>query len=141
EPGFECEAFGFTAAVSECGNDGFVHHVVLADGVAQNLLGGFTEIKLAFDETLEPGQVDVDVGADIVARNQGSLHGGEGILERDLPSRTQLFPPTPTWELVSRPKEVFVARNLLQQVVEGSLDGRGCDRRFPSRGHLARRQT
>jgi hypothetical protein len=30
-----------------------------------------------------------------------------------------------------------MAGNLLQQVVEGSLDGRGCDRRFPGRSHLA----
>jgi hypothetical protein len=42
---------------------------------------------------------------------------------------------------VRRPKEVFVARNLLQQVIEGRLDGRGGYGRFASGGHLARWQA
>src|ERR1700741_2211066 len=130
KPRFECEELGLIAAVSEGIGNGFMDDVILADGVAQNLLGSFPEIELAFDKTLQPGEVDIDVGADVVARNQRSLHGRDGVFERDLLSGTRLPSPAPTWELVSGPEKVLVAGGLVGGMVKNMLDWGGGRKRL-----------
>jgi hypothetical protein len=124
EPRLEGKLFR-TILIAKSAGDDFVDDLGWGETIVGLFFFGLAEIKFAIDEALEAGEIGVNIGADVIGGDGGRLHGGEGLLEGDAGLGSALGLATPATPAMAGAQDFLVAGDLLEEVVEGGLDGGG----------------
>jgi len=123
--------------IAESAGNHFVHHLGSGQTVLQNLLVGAAEVEFAVHETFEAGKISVHIGADVSGGNGGRQNRCQRLLEWNAGFGRFLWPSAPAAPFVAGAEQFFMPADLLDEVVKGSLDGRGWAGSFLLGGQLA----
>ena len=113
-----------TLAVAEGAGDHFVHHLGGGEAVLGNFLVGAAEVEFAVHETFQAGKIGIHIRTDVVGGNGGRQNRRQRLLEGNAGLGRFLRTSAPAPPFVAGAQQFLVPADLLDQFVEGRLDGR-----------------
>src|SRR5271157_47005 len=142
KPRFERQLLRAVVVAKSPGDD-FVHNFRGRETVfgIRDLLASAAEVEFAVDETFQPREIRIYIGADVIGGNGGRKIRRQCLLERNAGLGRFLRPSSPASPFVAGAEQFLMPADLLDELVKGSLDGRGWAGSFLLDSQLTGRQA